>query len=84
MTKHLTKHDYINYKRCPRLFAYNWASYQVGDAEANPIKDFLIAQGKEVGLLAQELFRECNGISVEKEFYYGDLAIRADVFNAQS
>lgn len=83
MKKHITKYDYIAFRNCPYSFACSWFAFPTKESGHNSVKDFLTAQGREVGLLAQELFKGRNGISFEKKFSYEDLAIRADVFDGQ-
>ncbi len=56
--KYMTKHDYLRFKRCPRLFAYTWNDYPKGLYEHNAVIDFFSNQGKKVGLLFQEVFKQ--------------------------
>ena len=56
MKKRITKYDYLNFKRCPQLLNYSWIDFPCSENGFNPLKDFLTAQGKEVGLLALQLF----------------------------
>lgn len=79
--KFLTKYDYIQYKLCPRRFAYNWFTSSETKNVLNPIKDFLTKQGQEVGLLAQELFNGTDGIAFEMPISTSDLHTRPDVLN---
>ena len=56
MKKHITKYAYIESIPCPRRFAYNWFASSGSISGPNLVKDFLTAQGQQVGLLAQQLF----------------------------
>ncbi|MDD4974387.1 MAG: DUF2779 domain-containing protein [Bacteriovorax sp.] len=55
--KYIAKYDYIKFKQCPRLFAYNWLDIRPSAGEIDPLKDFLTLQGIEVGILAKDLFK---------------------------
>ena len=67
MIKRIAKYDYLNFKRCPLLFNYSWIDFHCSENGVNPLKDFLTAQGKEVGLLAQQLFTDKNTYTVHEK-----------------
>jgi hypothetical protein len=67
MKKSITKYDYLNFKRCPLLFAYSWIDFPRSENGFNPLKDFLTSQGKEVGLLAQQLFTDKATYTVQEK-----------------
>ena len=82
--KSITKYDYKNFKRCPRLFALGWINPSVLKVPLGPAEEFRINQGKEVGLLAQKLFAGVEGVVFEKTFTAGNLFTRPDVLNLKT
>lgn len=67
MNKKLTKHDYLSFKRCDRLFAYSLINLPHSKNEVNLFKDFLTSQGREVGLLAHKLFKDKATYTVKEK-----------------
>lgn len=57
MKSYITKSNYLEGKRCPRLLAYKIMGHALNPHRGSPLKDFLAKQGKDVGLQAQELFK---------------------------
>ena len=84
MKKHITKYQYIEYLKCPRSFAYALHATPNEESGQNPIKVFLTTQGREVGLLAQDLYKGQFGINFEKEISHDDLFARFDIFDCQN
>ena len=81
MKKHITKYDYIESIPCPRRFAYNCFVSSGAISGPNLVKDFLTAQGQQLGLLAQQLFVNLEGIFFEQTISYENLVTRADILD---
>lgn len=56
MKSFFTKHDYLRFKQCPRLFAYGLHGQQQKSSNETSYGEFLIQQGQEVGKLARSIF----------------------------
>ncbi len=84
LMKSITKYDYKNFKRCPRLFALGWINPSVLKVPLGPAEEFRINQGKEVGLLAQKLFAGVEGVVFEETFTAGNLLARPDILNLKT
>lgn len=64
MSRYFTKQDFLRFKICPRLFAYEWHGYARQESKTSEHAEFLIKQGREVGSLARELFKGPNSFYV--------------------